>query len=104
MQHLWLSLKKEKESQEKNNKKENQEEKEIACPRMLLAGVNWCGFISNAAANRSREYTVLIYPLAPLLREIGAMRHEIAVKTYDKIAMRYRGALATLNFERKYKC
>jgi hypothetical protein len=27
---LWLSLK--KESQEKNNKKESQEEKEIACP------------------------------------------------------------------------
>ena len=102
MQYLWLSLK--KESQEKNNKKESQEEKEIACPRMLLAVVNWCGIISNAAANRSREYAVLIYPLAPLLREIGATRHEIAVKAYDKIAMRYRGALATLNFERKYKC
>lgn len=34
MQYLWLSLKKEKESQEKNNQKESQEEKEIACPRM----------------------------------------------------------------------
>jgi len=33
VQHLWLSLKKEKESQEKNNQKESQEEKEITCPR-----------------------------------------------------------------------
>ena len=29
VQYVWLSLKKEKESQEKNNKKESQEEKEI---------------------------------------------------------------------------
>jgi hypothetical protein len=32
VQYLWLSLKKEKESQEKNNQKESQEEKEITCP------------------------------------------------------------------------
>ncbi len=32
MQYLWLPLKKEKESQEKNNQKESQEEKEITCP------------------------------------------------------------------------
>ena len=30
VQYLWLSLK--KESQEKNNQKESQEEKEITCP------------------------------------------------------------------------
>jgi hypothetical protein len=32
VQYLWLSLKKEKESQEKNNQKESQEEKEIRIP------------------------------------------------------------------------
>jgi hypothetical protein len=34
VQYLWLSIKKEKESQEKNNKKESQEEKEVVYPRM----------------------------------------------------------------------
>jgi len=38
VQYLWLSNKKEKESQEKNNQKESQEEKEIVYPRLSLAG------------------------------------------------------------------
>ena len=37
MQYLWLSLK--KESQEKNDQKESQEKKEIACPRKSVAGI-----------------------------------------------------------------
>jgi len=61
VQHLWLSLKKEKESQEKNNKKENQEGKEIACPRMPLTGIQTNQssiIISNSAQSRNGECIV----------------------------------------------
>ena len=60
MQYLRLSLKKEKENQEKNNQKESQEEKEIACPRFRLGS----GYpaLSNAVPHRNREYIVFDFP------------------------------------------